>query len=98
MTVILVTGASGSIGRTTAVRLARDGHRVYAAARRQEPLDALASQNPGIQAVPLDVTDAGSGPAYDQRPAGRLGDPPGDVQAETRDRLMCNTCRASAGS
>jgi NAD(P)-dependent dehydrogenase (short-subunit alcohol dehydrogenase family) len=60
MTVILVTGASGSIGRATAVRLARGGHRVYAAARRQEPLDALASQNPGIQAVVLDVTDADS--------------------------------------
>ena len=59
-TVILVTGASGSIGRATATRLARGGHRVYAAARRQEPLAALASQNPGIQALPLDVTDAGS--------------------------------------
>ena len=60
MTVLLVTGASGSIGRATAVRLARGGHRVYAAARRQEPLNALASQNPGIQALPLDVTDADS--------------------------------------
>jgi len=60
MTVILVTGASGSIGRATAVRLARSGHQVYAAARRREPLDALASQNSGIQAVPLDVTDVGS--------------------------------------
>jgi NAD(P)-dependent dehydrogenase (short-subunit alcohol dehydrogenase family) len=60
MTVILVTGASGSIGRATALRLARGGHRVYAGARRQEPLQALASQNPGIQAVPLDVTDADS--------------------------------------
>jgi NAD(P)-dependent dehydrogenase (short-subunit alcohol dehydrogenase family) len=60
MTVILVTGASGSIGRATVVRLARGGHQVYAAARRQEPLDALARQNPGIRALPLDVTDAGS--------------------------------------
>jgi NAD(P)-dependent dehydrogenase (short-subunit alcohol dehydrogenase family) len=60
MTVILVTGASGSIGQATALRLARGGHRVYAGARRQGPLKALASRNPGIQAVPLDVTDAGS--------------------------------------
>jgi NAD(P)-dependent dehydrogenase (short-subunit alcohol dehydrogenase family) len=59
-TVILVTGASGSIGRATAIRLARGGHQVYAAARRQEPLALMASQNPGIQAVPLDVTDAAS--------------------------------------
>ena len=59
-TVILVTGASGSIGRATAARLARGGHQVYAAARRQEPLDALASREPGIRALPLDVTDAGS--------------------------------------
>ena len=58
--VILVTGASGSIGRATATRLARGGHQVYAAARRQEPLDALASQNPGIHALPLDVTDVAS--------------------------------------
>jgi len=29
MTVLLVTGASGSIGRATAVRLARGGHLVY---------------------------------------------------------------------
>lgn len=60
MAVILVTGASGSIGRATAIRLAHAGHRVYAAARRQEPLDALAGQNPGIRALPLDVTDVGS--------------------------------------
>jgi NAD(P)-dependent dehydrogenase (short-subunit alcohol dehydrogenase family) len=60
MTIILVTGASGSIGRATAIRLVRGGHRVYAAARSQAPLDILASENPGIQAVLLDVTDAGS--------------------------------------
>ena len=60
MAVILITGASGSIGQATAIRLARGGHRIYAAARRAAPLEVLASQHPGIQAVPLDVTDTGS--------------------------------------
>lgn len=58
--VILVTGASGGIGRATALRLAGEGHRVYAAARRAEPLEALAGQDPRILPLPLDVTDADS--------------------------------------
>ena len=52
---VLVTGASTGIGREIAETLARDGHFVYAGARKQKDLDALnAIEN--IQAVRLDVT------------------------------------------
>ena len=57
---VLVTGASSGIGRATAIELARRGHRVFAAARREEVLAGLAAATPNIQAVSLDVTDAGS--------------------------------------
>ena len=53
--VILITGASSGIGFDTAQALAKQGHRVYAAARRlelMEPLKAL-----GVQVLRLDVTD-----------------------------------------
>jgi NAD(P)-dependent dehydrogenase (short-subunit alcohol dehydrogenase family) len=54
---ILVTGASGGIGRATAARLADAGHLVFAAARRAEELQALAATHPGIRPVVLDITD-----------------------------------------
>jgi NADP-dependent 3-hydroxy acid dehydrogenase YdfG len=54
----LVTGCSSGIGRATALRLHRAGLVVYAAARRVETLDELASR--GIQPVSLDVTDEAS--------------------------------------
>jgi len=57
---VLVTGASSGIGRATAVELARRGHLVFAAARREEVLAGLAASTANIQAVSLDVTDAGS--------------------------------------
>lgn len=56
--VILITGASSGIGFDTAQALAKQGHRVYAAARRlelMEPLKAL-----GVQVLRLDVTDESS--------------------------------------
>lgn len=56
-----LTGASAGIGRALALRLARDGWRVAASARRAEELAALqaaASGLPGeIRPYPLDVTD-----------------------------------------
>lgn len=57
---VLVTGANSGIGRATAIELARQGHLVFAAARREEALASLAAATPNIQAVSLDVTDADS--------------------------------------
>ena len=58
--VIVITGASAGIGRAAAVRLARDGARIVASARRHDRLDALVRkiQATGGQAlaVAADVT------------------------------------------
>jgi short-subunit dehydrogenase len=52
-----ITGASSGIGRELAIRLARRGVRVAASARSVERLDELERSQPGIVAVPVDVTD-----------------------------------------
>ena len=56
--VILVTGASSGIGFDAAQALARQGHRVYAAARRVERMEPL--KEDGVVPVRLDVTDEAS--------------------------------------
>lgn len=56
--VILLTGASSGIGYDTAVALAQQGHKVYAAARRVERMEPLRQY--GIVPLKMDVTDEAS--------------------------------------
>jgi 3-hydroxy acid dehydrogenase/malonic semialdehyde reductase len=56
---ILVTGATAGFGAAMARRFIRDGHRVIAAGRRQDRLDALSGElGPALFPLVLDVTDA----------------------------------------
>jgi uncharacterized oxidoreductase len=54
---ILVTGGGTGIGRGLAESLHRLGNQVVIAARRLEPLQAVAKVNPGIQYLALDQGD-----------------------------------------
>ena len=56
--VILITGASSGIGFDAARTLARQGHRVYAAARRVERMEPL--KEDGVVPIRMDVTDEAS--------------------------------------
>ncbi len=58
MKVILITGASSGIGFDAARTLARQGHRVYAAARRLERMEPLKAD--GVVPLRIDVTDEAS--------------------------------------
>lgn len=64
MQTVLITGANSGIGRSTAIRLAADGHRVYAAmrdTRKGEKLLDLAKQaGCEVHPVALDVSDTAS--------------------------------------
>ena len=52
--VILITGASSGIGKDTALRLIKEGHRVYGAARRIDRMQDIVTA--GGKAIKMDVT------------------------------------------
>jgi NAD(P)-dependent dehydrogenase (short-subunit alcohol dehydrogenase family) len=56
--IVLITGASSGIGEATALRLASDGYKVYAAARRVDRMSGLSAA--GVQVLPLDLTNDSS--------------------------------------
>ena len=61
MPVIFVTGATSGFGAATARLFARNGWKVVATGRRQERLDALAAEFPGlIHGTRMDLTDKAS--------------------------------------
>src|SRR5438270_384666 len=84
--VAVVTGASQGIGREIALSLAREGAHLVLAARRPEPLAAVADEVRALgrdaEAFPADVTTANAGEAIVAAalrkrpiPIGRLGEP-----------------------
>lgn len=58
--VILITGASSGIGRETAYRLAKAGHKVFAGVRRKIDKTEIEQLSPNITGVYLDVTNQSS--------------------------------------
>ncbi len=60
--IVLITGATAGIGRTTALFLAKEGHRVIATGRKQAELAKLADEAKGLplETLALDVTSAES--------------------------------------
>jgi NAD(P)-dependent dehydrogenase (short-subunit alcohol dehydrogenase family) len=56
----LVTGGGTGIGAAIAIALAEAGASVTITGRRREPLEALAKEHPGINALVADVTDEAS--------------------------------------
>ncbi len=74
----IVTGAGPGIGRATALAFAQDGADVAVAARRPEPLEALAREiadktGKRILAIPCDITDLDSCTALVDRTVAELG-------------------------
>ncbi len=53
--IVLITGASSGIGKSTAILLNKEGFTVYAAARRLERMKDLAEK--GIKVLSMDITD-----------------------------------------
>ena len=56
--VVLITGTSSGIGKSTANQLLSEGHIVYGAARRIDKMSDL--KDAGVQLLNMDVTDDSS--------------------------------------
>jgi len=54
---IWITGASSGIGKSLALKFAKEGWQVAASARREDLLNQLSEANENITSFPLDVTD-----------------------------------------
>ena len=55
---IWITGASSGIGKSLAIKFAKEGWQVAASARRENLLKELGDINNNIHPFPLDVTDS----------------------------------------
>ena len=64
---ILITGGGSGIGEALAHRFHDLGNIVIVAGRRVEALEQVASSRPGINALPLDISDAADIAAFAQR-------------------------------
>lgn len=65
MRTVLVTGGNKGIGRACVERFAAAGHRVLATGRDTDALAALTVEIPGVEAVPMDVTDVAAWEAFE---------------------------------
>ena len=95
--VAIVTGGAGGLGGAITARLRADGFRVAVA--DLDPGPAQQAGDPGLLAVPVDVTDAGSAAAMrDQvlRHWGRMGR--ADELAELVSWLASERCSFSTGA
>jgi len=61
---ILITGGATGIGRALAEKFLAAGNRVIVASRSRAALDAAVAALPGLEAMELDVTDAGAIAAF----------------------------------
>ena len=55
--VVWITGASSGIGKSLALKFAKEGWRVAISARRENLLNEISESNEKIKSFPLDVTD-----------------------------------------